>query len=130
LLRRMKPVRQVQVAELMVASNNYTKRFAQALLMGTSDDMRVQPPRQDRRDITPTQRASLAQETDMLLRKAKSVEATYGKNVLTLSVGLRYIEKLVLSQSVRNFLTARHPELFAEFQALIADFQATHDGGS
>jgi hypothetical protein len=56
------------------------------------------------------QRASLAHDTDMLLRKAKSVEATYGKNVLTPSVGLRYIEKLVLNQSVRNFLTAMHPK--------------------
>lgn len=117
-MRKMKPVRQVEAAELMLAANNFTARFAQALLMGTSDDMRIEPQRQDRRYISPAQRAHLAHETDALLRKAKAVEASYGTNLLNLSVCLRYVESVVGNQAARRFLDARYPELLREFQAI------------
>ena len=35
ILRKMKPVRQAEAAELMVSSNLYSHRFAEALLAGT-----------------------------------------------------------------------------------------------
>jgi hypothetical protein len=35
----MKPVKQIAAARLMIASNMYSQRFAQALLAGTSDEM-------------------------------------------------------------------------------------------
>lgn len=120
-LRKMKPVRQVEAAELMVASNNCTARFARALLTGTSDEMRIEPHRKDRRYITPAQRAQLARETDKLLRNVKAVEATYGTNLLTLSVCMRYVEKLIACQAVRDFLNAGHPDLLRELQSIIAD---------
>lgn len=41
-LRKMRPVRQVQTAQLMVASHTYTGRFAAALLTGTGTDMLVE----------------------------------------------------------------------------------------
>ena len=110
-LRKMKPVRQVEAAELMAAANNFTARFAQALLMGTIDDLRVEPQRQDRRYLSPTQRAHLAHETEALLRKAKTVEASYGTNLLTLSVCLRYVDSVISNQTARSFLDARYPEL-------------------
>ena len=117
-LRKMKPVRQIEAAELMLAANNFTARFAQALLMGTSDDMRLEPQRQDRRYLSPAQRAHLAHETDALLRKAKAVEATYGTNLLTLSVCLRYVESIIGNRAARRFLDAHHPELLRELQAM------------
>lgn len=120
-LRKMRPVRQVQAAELMVASNNYTARFAKALLMGTSDEMRIEPQRRDGRYITPAQRAHLAHETDVLLRNVKTVEATYGTNLLTLSVCLRFVDKIIRNQAVRSFLKTRHPDLLRELQSITAD---------
>jgi hypothetical protein len=42
-LRKMKPVRQVEAAQLMVASNMFSGRFAAALLAGTRDELLVSP---------------------------------------------------------------------------------------
>jgi hypothetical protein len=120
-LRKMKPVRQVQAAELMVASNNYTARFARALLMGTTDEMRIEPQHHDPRYITPTQRAHLVHETDMLLQKAKAVEAAYGANLLTLSVCLRYVERVIRNRAVHDFLDSKHPDVLRELESITAD---------
>jgi hypothetical protein len=117
----MKPVRQVQAAQLMMASNNYTARFAKALLMGTTDEMRVEPLRQDRRDIKPAQRAHLAHETDMLLQNSKAVETAYGASLLTLSVCLRYVERVIRNQAVHDFLDSKHPDLLRELEVITAD---------
>ncbi|MBZ9939284.1 hypothetical protein LB518_23530 [Mesorhizobium sp. BR1-1-16] len=35
ILKRMKPLRQIEATELMVAANNYTSAYATALLAGT-----------------------------------------------------------------------------------------------
>jgi ParB-like chromosome segregation protein Spo0J len=120
-LRKMRLVRQVQAAELMVASNSYTARFARALLMGTTDEMRIEPQRNDRRDITPAQRAHLVHETDMLLQNAKAVEAGYGASLLTLSVCLRYVERVIHNRPVHDFLDSKHPDLLRELESITAD---------
>jgi hypothetical protein len=48
-LRKMKPIRQMQAAELMVASNAYTGAFAAALLAGSKDEMLLEVPKNGRR---------------------------------------------------------------------------------
>jgi hypothetical protein len=42
-LRKMKPVRQIEAAELMIASNKYSGRFAAALVTGTRAQMLIEP---------------------------------------------------------------------------------------
>jgi hypothetical protein len=43
LLRKMKPMRQIEAVELMSAMNNYTARYAHALLAATRQDDLAQP---------------------------------------------------------------------------------------
>ena len=105
----------------MVASNNYTARFARALLMGTTDEMRTEPQHHDSRYITPAQRAHLVHETDMLLQNAKAVEAVYGANLLTLSVCLRYVERVIRNQALHDFLDSKHPDLLGQLELITTD---------
>jgi hypothetical protein len=44
-LRRMKPMRQIETVELMSAMNNFTSRYAQALLAATRQEQLSQPER-------------------------------------------------------------------------------------
>jgi hypothetical protein len=92
-----------------------------ALLIGTTDEMRIEPHRHDRRDITPAQRAHLVHETDMLLQNSKAVEAGYGASLLTLSVCLRYVERVIRNQAVHDFLDSKHPDLLRELELITAD---------
>jgi hypothetical protein len=122
-LKRMKPVRQLAAAQLMVASNKYSHRFAFVLLTGTSDEMLVQPPIKSRqRSLSTEQRTRLIVETDNLLDHVKGVELTYGQEALTLSVCCRYVDKLLANGNLASFLATRHSDVLGELQSLIKLF--------
>src|SRR5260221_1811930 len=46
-LRKMKPSRQIQAAQLMIAANNYTLQYAKALLMATKPHLLAGAPESD-----------------------------------------------------------------------------------
>jgi hypothetical protein len=123
-LRKMKAVRQTEVAGLMVAANNYTRRFALALLTGTRTELlaapeRVRPPK----GAAATQKAMLEQETDALLREYKAVDESYGTDVLLLSVSCGYIERLLANARVQRYLSKRYQDILQQLQQLVADVQ-------
>ena len=49
----------------------------------------------------------------------KSVEQTYGQDVLNLVLAKGYLTKLLGNKSVSRFLKQRQPEVLAEFQAIV-----------
>ena len=123
-LRQMKPVRQVGAAQLMVSSNMYSDKFAQALLAGTSEQMLVSPHKSYKeKALSSDQRARLIAETDSLLGNVKSAEATYGEEALTLSVCCRYVEKLFKNTNVVQYLADNHRGVSAELQSIVQLFQ-------
>ena len=109
-LRKMKPVRQVESAQLMIAYNMYSARFAVALLAGTKVDMLVDADK-DRvaKTVTAAQKTRMEQETDALLQNFKAVEASYGAEVLTLGVSCRYVGRMLNNSKVRQHIELQHP---------------------
>jgi hypothetical protein len=119
-LKKMRPVRQVEAAQLMVASKVYSGRFALALLAGTRDEMLVRPEKdRSKRCLSPDERLRLEQETENLLKDLKNVEASYGTDVLSFTVSCRYVEKLLGSARVRYELESRYPEILHELTSLL-----------
>jgi hypothetical protein len=85
LLRKLKPLRQIEAVELMSAMNNFTARYAQALLAATRQEDLAQPDRPKKiRGLTQEQMALMEREMDGLQREFKSVSASYGDTVLNL----------------------------------------------
>ena len=121
-LKKMKPVRQIAAARLMVASNAYSQKFALALLAGTSDEMLVAPRQDTVRSLSPEQRARLVAETDSLLNNIKGVEVSYGEEALTLSVCCRYLDKLLGNKAILKYLNDRHVDILGELKSLMAKF--------
>jgi ParB-like chromosome segregation protein Spo0J len=122
-LKKMKPVRQIAVARLMVASNAYSQKFALALLAGTSDEMLVSPRQETVRSLSAEQRARLVAETDSLLNNIKGVEVSYGEEALTLSVCCRYLDKLLRNKAILKYLNERHVEILGELKSLMTNFR-------
>jgi ParB-like chromosome segregation protein Spo0J len=119
-LRKMKPIRQIAAARLMVASNKYSERLALALLAGTGDEMLVSPPQSMRRTtLTNDQKARLVAETDSLLQSARAVEASYGEDALTLSVCCRYVQRLLNNKTVSSYLQDKHSSVLPELQSIV-----------
>ena len=121
LLRRVNGVRQVEIAELRVAADNYSKAYVEALILGTPKDQLTKPVAvKKRKGFSPEHIARLEQEMEMLARDFKAVETSYGQNVLHLTLARAYIRKLLESVPVARFLKASHGEIHAEFEKLAA----------
>ena len=121
ILRRVKPMRQIEIAELMVSANNYSKGYAEALLLGTPKDMLVDPaaPRVRMR-VSREDLARMEMEMETLERDYKAAEDQYAENMLNLTVLLGYVRKLLGNAKIEKFLSTRHAEMLVEFERIAA----------
>jgi hypothetical protein len=122
-LKKMKPIRQIEAAEHMHATNTYSVRFAKALLEVTRPEFLVEPskrkPRVEASSIAA--QAMIEQETDFLIRDLKAVEESYGTDMLELSIGCGYVERVLSNSRVEKHIEKHHPDILAELRRLIAE---------
>ena len=105
-LRKMKPTRQVECVELMVATNNITVSYAQALLAATPSNMLVNEGVAKKiKGVTPDQMAKMEREMANLEGQFKLVEQSYGQDVLNLVLAKGYLTKLLDNEAVIRFLS-------------------------
>jgi len=120
LLRRVNAVRQVEIAELMVGANSYSKAYVEALILATPEDQllpAVKPKKP--KGLSAENLAKLEQEMEVMQRDLKAVEKSYGQEVLRLTVARSYIRKLLENPEIKQFLNARYAEVLNEFVAIV-----------
>lgn len=119
-LRKMKPTRQVECVELMVATNNITVSYSQALLAATPSNMLVGEAKPKKlAGVTPEQMAIMEREMTNLEGQFKLVEQSYGQDVLNLVLAKGYLAKLLNNEAVIRFLTQNHSDLLSEFSSIV-----------
>jgi ParB-like chromosome segregation protein Spo0J len=119
-LRGVNAVRQVEIAELMVGTDNYSKAYVEALILATPSDQLVHPVKQRTPKRVPAESvAKMEQEMQTLQRDLKAIENNYGKNVLCLTVARSYIRKIVEDPEIKRFLTAHYGDVLSEFMAIV-----------
>jgi ParB-like chromosome segregation protein Spo0J len=119
-IRKMKPTRQVECVELMIAANNVTIAYAEALLVATPAARLVsgkKPPKLS--GVSPEQMAKMEREMNNLQAQYKLVEQTYGQDVLNLVLAKGYLAKLLENELVVQYVRQRQPDLVAEFEAIV-----------
>jgi ParB-like chromosome segregation protein Spo0J len=120
-LRKMKPMRQIEAAELMNTAGNFATSYAKALLAATRQDDLVKSSKPKRvAGLTPEQMARMEREMEKLQRDLKAVEARYGEDVLQLVIASGYLSKLVANLEIKRYLNQNHPEILTEFTAIIS----------
>lgn len=120
LLRKMKPIRQMEAAELMAGQNNFSAGFAHAILAATPDDQRAisRARPSDVGNISREQIARLERELATTQQRTQCVEETYGIDNLTLTVAKTYLSKLLSRPQIVQWLNIRRPDYLTEFQAI------------
>jgi len=120
-LRKMKPMRQIEAAELMNTAGNYATSYAKALLAATrqSDLVKSDQPKRVG-GLTPEQMARMEREMEAVQQDLKSVESRYGDDVLHLVIACGYVSKLVKNRDIKRYLTQHHPEIQAELVAIMS----------
>jgi hypothetical protein len=121
-LRKMKPVRQVEAAEHMVAHATYSLKFAKFLHSITSDEMLLESAAGKRVEAGPkTANVMLQQEMESLLRDFKAVEQSYGTDVLSLTVVCAYVDRLLANSKVERHLSKRHSDILETLRSAVAE---------
>ena len=119
-LRRMKPTRQVESIELMVAANNITVAYAQALLAATPSELLVGEVKSRKlRGVTSEQMAKMEREMGNIQGQYKLIEQTYGQDVLNLVLAKGYLVKLLDNAAVIRYLRQNQPDVLAEFENVV-----------
>ncbi len=119
ILRKMKPMRQIEVAEMLVSTGNFSVPFTKALFAATQADMLVQPDKHKTvKSLTPEQIAKMEKEMEVLQRDLKLIEESHGNQVLNLVLARGFVTKLFGNARVSRYLDQHHSEIFRELQAI------------
>jgi hypothetical protein len=119
ILKKMKPMRQIECAELMNSMNVYTVPYAKALLAGTPKERLNEPEKPKKiKGIDEEQMARMQSEMLSLQNEYKVIEDTLGSSVLNLTVAKGYVTKLMDNAKVVRYLAQNYPEILEEFQKI------------
>ena len=120
-LRRMKPYRQVETAELMASMGNFTGSYAKAILAATrQEDLARSDRPKSIPGVTAEQMARMERELDKLNQDHRTMEATFGDDVLQLVLASKYLGRVMGNASVARYLEERHPDIAGEFRTIVA----------
>ena len=109
-LRKVKPMRQIEIAELMCAANNFSVGYAKCLVAATPAEQLVDAERaKEIRGLSPEDISRMEHEMESLGREFKLIEESHGKNVLNLVIVVGYLRKLLDNARVVRFLCPEPP---------------------
>ncbi len=119
-LRRMKPMRQVECVELMLSSNSLTVAFAKAMLVATPANQLVDETKPKKLEgVTADQMLKMECEMGKLHEHFKLIEQSYSHDMLNLVLARGYLGKLLGNEAVFRFLSQKHPDMLTEFGNIV-----------
>ncbi|MCG7519509.1 plasmid partitioning protein RepB C-terminal domain-containing protein [Ruegeria sp. Ofav3-42] len=119
ILRKMKPLRQIEAAELMVTMNKYTVNYARSLLAATSENQLVNPDKpKAAKGVSRQQLELMERESANLERELRLVEDTYGADHLDLVLARGYVSKLISNALITRYIEMHHAEFLPEFEKI------------
>lgn len=119
MLRQMKPVRQIEAAELMVGQKNVSGKFALALLAASTPEQLTETGRdREKTAISAESMAKVERELAALQLQISAIEESYGPDVLHLTVVKGYLSKLLGNAAIVKWLASNQPDYLREFQRI------------
>ena len=119
LLKQVHPIRQMDMAELMCKTKNFTKSYAAGLVSRTAADMMAEnaPPKRPARP-KPEDIARMEVELQALERDILQVDESFGRDVVNLTIARGYVKKILENAKVVKYLAAKHADVLTEFQRI------------
>lgn len=120
LLKKVTPLRQQEITEILRSSNTYSKKYVQALLAGTKPDEFVTPGKaKEIKGVRPEDVARMEKETETVEKDFNLVKEEYAQHVMNLTVARGYVKKLMGNARIQKFLSKNYPDLFGAFHDLV-----------
>ncbi|WP_448140235.1 plasmid partitioning protein RepB C-terminal domain-containing protein [Sphingopyxis fribergensis] len=121
-LRRLKSIRQIVAAEMMIAMNRYSVSYVKSIVAATPPDQFAEGRRPPVRGVTNEQLDLMAEETERLDQEVRGIEQRYGEDHLDLVLAAAYVANLLDNARVVRHLAQFHSDILGEFQK-IAEIQ-------
>jgi hypothetical protein len=118
-MRRVKPMRQIEMAELMLAAHNFSTPYAKCLIAGTGQEQMAEADKaKEVGGLNGDEVARMEREMAALEEDFRMIEENHGRNMLLLVLACSYLRKLLANTAVSRFLGQRHPDILAEFKKI------------
>jgi hypothetical protein len=129
ILRKMKPLRQMEAADMMISANLFTKPYADMLLAATRQEHLVEGEKQKAdTKVSAEDILRMERELEKVSEDHKLAEETLGENMLALVVAKGYVARLLNNKVVSEYLKRNHRELSHELQQVME--AVAHDAKS
>jgi ParB-like chromosome segregation protein Spo0J len=119
-LRRVLPMRQIDMAGLMIASRNFSVAYAKALVLRTPPEQLVHPEStKGTAGPRPEDLSRIEHETQTIEADFRRLEESHGKNMLNLVVAVGYVRRLLDNAGVLKYLSRKYRDLLAELERVV-----------
>lgn len=118
-LKKLRPMRQIEVSETMIAMNKFSWSYARSLIAATPQHLLVRDKRKIVRGLSDEQVEHMEREATNIDREFRMIEQSYGIDHLDLVLAMGYLARLTENVRVVHHLARHHPELLAEFQRIV-----------
>ena len=118
-LKKMRPMRQIEAAETMIAMNKFSWPYAKSLVAATPQHQLVSDKKKAVRGLSDEQLDHMEREATNIDREFRMIEQSYGTDHLDLVLAMGYLCRLIENVRVVHHLARYHPELLAEFQRIV-----------
>ena len=118
-LRKVKPLRQYEIARTMSGIGNYSVAYARTLVSASAPDQLVNPgrPRAHRR-ISPEEMEQIERELANLRGEIERIEETFAADHLNLVLAASYVRSLLRNAEVNRYLKNYQETLHRQFQEI------------
>jgi hypothetical protein len=117
-LRKMKDMRQIEVAQFMCNSNNFSTPLVHHFWADTPPEMlRVQPKKSNEEDITKL--ASLENAIGKIHKEYRLIYGDFGRHVARLQVAQAWVRSIVANALAHKFLEGHFPDILRRFNELV-----------
>jgi len=117
-LRKVKPYRQIEMADLMVQTGYYTGSYARTLLISTPKDQRL-PSASRSAGLRPEELAKLETESRASDREFAAATETHGQNAMHLVLARTYVKRLLDNARIVRFLAQHRADLLKDLQQVV-----------
>lgn len=120
ILRKMRPARQVEAVELMIAAQSITVSYAEALLSATPLEQRYPiSAGGEKSALSPERIEKLEREMGKIHSQYQQAEQHYGADLLHLTLAKSYLGKLLTNDAVKRYLGMNHAAILSELESIV-----------
>ncbi|PHX39423.1 chromosome partitioning protein [Pseudomonas sp. NZIPFR-PS5] len=117
--KKMKPMRQIETAEMMLSANCFTNIYAKMMLAATRPDQLATPARPRKPRTTFEDINRLEREMEKVSQDYRLVEDTMGETMLVLVVAKGYVSRLLRNEAIAEFLQLNYEDLVKELACVM-----------